>query len=222
MRQDRRLRQQVVVCKMAAGEPGGVEVLRLPRLAPELSCCLQDRPRRGRPAKPLRRNALGPELRCCLQDCGGGASGPGVAVVRGSGRRRRDSSAGTASSNRDCGSAISWDCRGKRRGIRDRQRVYGGDNRRGDGAGSRPRRIRPGGAGTSKAGRAADSKDNTVHPYEWRCLTHATAPPGASEFRNCCKVFTASPPMVSLPELHHRGKCGRSKPGMTKRRRQSD
>ena len=189
MRQDRRLRQQVVVCKMAAGEPGGVEVLRLPRLAPELSCC--------------------------LQDCGGGASGPGVAVVRGSGRRRRDSSAGTASSNRDCGSAISWDCRGKRRGIRDRQRVYGGDNRRGDGAGSRPRRIRPGGAGTSKAGRAADSKDNTVHPYEWRCLTHATAPPGASEFRNCCKVFTASPPMVSLPELHHRGKCGRSKPGMT-------
>ena len=34
------------------GEPGGAEVLRLPRLAPELSCCLQDRPRRGRRAKP--------------------------------------------------------------------------------------------------------------------------------------------------------------------------
>ena len=124
MRQDRRLRQQVVVCKMAAGEPGGAQVLRLPRLAPELSCCLQDRPRRGRPAKPVRRNALGPELKCCLQVCRGGASGPGVAVAHGSAWPRRDSSAGTASSNRDCGSAIFGDCRGRRRGIRDRRRSW--------------------------------------------------------------------------------------------------
>ena len=173
MRQDRRLRQQVVVCKMAAGEPGEAEVLRLPRLAPELSCCLQDRPHWSRPAKPLRRNVLGPKLRCCLQDCGGGASGPGVAVARGFARRRRDSSADTASSKRDCGSAISGDCRGRRRGIRDRQRVYGGDNRRDDGSGSRLRRRRTGGAGTSKAGNSAGSRGNAVHPYEWRCLIPA-------------------------------------------------
>jgi len=173
MRQDRWLRQQVVVCKMAAGEAGGAEVLRLPRLAPELSCCLQDRPRRGRRAKPLRRNALGPELRCCLQDCGGAASGRGVAVGRGFVQQRRDSSADTASSSRDCGSAISGDCLDRRRGIRDRRRVYAGDNRRDDGAGSRLRRRRPDGAGTSKAGRSADSRGNAVHPYEWRCLTPA-------------------------------------------------
>jgi len=126
MRQDRQLRQQVVVCKMAAGEPAGAEVLRLPRLAPGLSCCLQDRPRRGRPAKPVRRNALGPELKCCLQVCRGGASGPGVAVAHGSVWPRRDSSAGTASSNviGICGSAIFGDCRGRRRGIRDRRRSW--------------------------------------------------------------------------------------------------
>ena len=180
MRQDRRLRQQVVVCKMAAGEAGGAEVLRLSTLAPELSCCLQDRPRRGRRAKPLRRNALGPELRCCLQDRGGAASGRGVAVGCGFVQQRRDSSADTASSSRDCGSAISGDCLDKRRGIRDPRRVYAGDNRRDDGAGSRLRRKRPDGAGTSKAGRSADSRGNAVHPYEWRCLTPANlvADPG--------------------------------------------
>lgn len=182
MRQDRRLRQQVVVCKMAAGEAGGAEVLRLPRLAPELSCCLQDRLRRGRRAKPLRRNALGPELRCCLQDCGGAASGRGVAVGCGFVQQRRDSSAGTASSSRDCGSAISGDCLDRRRGIRDRRRVYAGDNRRDDGAGSRLRRRRPDGAGTSKAGRSADSRGNAVHPYEWRCLTPANLVADAGRF----------------------------------------
>ena len=171
MRQDRRLRQQVVVCKMAAGEAGGTEVLRLPRLAPELSCCLQDRPRRGRRAKPLRRNALGPELRCCLQDCGGAASGRAIVVGCGFVQQRRDSSADTASSSRDYGSAISGDCLDRRRGIRDRRRVYAGDNRRDDGAGRRLRRRRPDGAGTSKAGRSADSSGNALHPYEWRCLT---------------------------------------------------
>jgi len=123
MRQDRRLRQQVVVCKMAAGEPGGVEVLRLPRLAPELSCC--------------------------LQDCGGGASGPGVAVVRGSGRRRRDSSAGTASSNRDCRSAISGGCPGRPPSIRIGGELFPVIH--GAAPGTRFRRGRPSDAGVSKA-----------------------------------------------------------------------
>ena len=200
MRQDRRLRQQVVVCKMAAGEPGGAEVLRLPTLAPELSCCLQDRPRRSRPAKPLRRNALGPKLRCCLQDCGGGASGHGVAVARGFVRRRRDSSADTVSSNRDCGSAISGDYRDRHRGIRNRRRVWRGDNRRGDGAGSQTRRRRPDDAGTSKAENSSGSRRNAVHPYEWRFLTPATSSPVGPEFRNCCRVPTASPPMAALAD----------------------
>ncbi len=200
MRQDRRLRQQVVVCKMAAGERGGVQVLRLPRLAQELSCCLQDPPLRSRRAKPVRRHALGPELRCCLQDCGGDASDPGVAVGCGFGRPRRDSSAGTVSSNRDCGSAIFGDCPGRHRGTRNRRQVLLGDSRRGDGAGSRPRHTPPGGAGTSKAGRPAGSRGNAVHPYEWRFLIPATSPRSAAEFRNCCRVTPASPPMISMAD----------------------
>jgi hypothetical protein len=177
MRQDRRLHQQVVVCKMAARKPDGVEIPRLPRFAPELSCCLQDPPRRCRRAKPVRRSALSPELRCCLQDCRASASDHGVAGSGGFAQQRRDFSAGTASSNRDCGTAISGDCPGRRRGIRDRRRVFCGDHRRADGLDSRLRHRLPGGAGTSKAGRPAGSRDNAVHPYERRCLIPAEPPP---------------------------------------------
>lgn len=157
---------------MAVRDFDGAEVLRLPRFAPELRCCLQDSPRRGRRAKPLRRNALDPELRC-LQDCRVDASGPGPAVAGGFAQWSRDFSADTVSSSRDCGSAIFGGCPGRRRGIRDRRRAFCGDNHRGDGVGSRFRHRPPGGAGTSKARRPAGSRDNAVHPYEWRFLIPA-------------------------------------------------
>ena len=130
----------------------------------------------SRPAKPVQRNALGPELRCCLQDCAAAASGRGASVAGGSAQRRQDSSAGIASSNRDCGRAIFGDCRGTPRGIRDRRRSFSGDSRCGAFAGTRLRRRRPGGAGTSKAGRSAGSRGNAVHPYERRCLTPQASP----------------------------------------------
>ena len=180
MRQDRQLRQQVVVCKMAAGEPAGAEVLRLPRFAPELSCCLQDPTRRGQRAKPVRRNALDPKLRCCLQDCAGAASGRELAVAGGFFQRKLDSSADTASSNRDCGSAIFEDCPGRPLRTRDRRRFWCGDNRCADGAGSPLHYRLPGGAGTSKVGKPAGSRGNAVHPYERRCLipAYTAAAPG--------------------------------------------
>ncbi len=176
MRQDRRPHQQGVVCKTVVREPGGAEVLRLPRFAPELSCCLQDGPLRGRRAKPVRRNALGPELRCCLQDCRASAFGRAPAGAAGCAQRPRDSSADTASSNRDYGSAIFGDCPGSPLGIRDRRRFWRGDSRCADGAGSRLRRRLPGEAGTSKAGRPAGNSGNAVHPYKGRCLTPAASP----------------------------------------------
>jgi len=70
------------------------------------------------------------------------------AVVAGFGLRRRDFSRGTASSNRDCGSAIFGGCPGRLRGTRDRRQFWRGENRRDDGAGSQLRRRQPGGAGT--------------------------------------------------------------------------
>ena len=168
MRQDRQPHQQVVVCKTGEQESDGAEVLRSPRFAPELSCCLQDPRHRGRRAKPVRRNALSPELRCCLQDCRGVASGPGVAVGCGFGQRRWDSSADTASSNRDCGSAIFAGCPGIPRGIPDRRRSSSGDSQCGAFAGTRLRRKLPGQAGTSMAGKTPGSSGSAVHSY-WRC-----------------------------------------------------
>jgi len=176
MRQDRRPHQQAVVCKTAAREHAWAKVLRLPRFAPELSCCLQDPPRRGQQAKLLRRNALGPELRCCLQDCTGAASGREAAVAGGFVPQWLDSSADTASSNRDCGSAIFGDCPGRPLRIRDQRRFWRGDSPCADGAGSRLRRRLPGGVGTWKAGRPACSKGNAVHTYKGRCLTPAASP----------------------------------------------
>ena len=99
MRQDRQMRQQVVICKI--GRAGADE----------------------------------PNLRCGMLFM----SRAEVLFAR---LRRRVSSADTASSTRDCGSATSGDCRGRRRAIRDRQQVYDGDNRCGDGADSRLRVAR--------------------------------------------------------------------------------
>ena len=175
MRQDRRPHQQAVVCKTAAREHASAEVLRLPRFALELSCCLQDPPHRGQRAKSLQRNALGPELRCCLQDCTGAASGREVAVAGGFVPRRLDSSADTASSSRDCGHAIFGDCPGRPLRIRDRRPFLRGDTQCADGAGSQLRHRLTGGVGTWKAGRSAGSRGNAVHPYERRCLIPAAA-----------------------------------------------
>jgi hypothetical protein len=180
MRQDRRPHQQGVVCKTAAREQAWAEVLRLPRFAPELSCCLQDPTRRGQRAKPVRRNALGPKLRCCLQDCRASASGREPAGADSCAQPRLDSSADTASSNRDGGSAIFGDCPGRPLRTRGRRRFWRGDNRCADGAGSRLHHRLPGGVGTSKAGKPAGSRGNAVHPYERRCLipAYTAAAPG--------------------------------------------
>ena len=164
MRQDRPPDQMDVVCKITSTTPGEAEALQSPRFAPELSCCLQDPRPRGRRAKPVRRNALGPELRCCLQDCRVAASGHGSADAGGFAQRMQDSSADTASSNRDCGIAIFGDCPGRLPGIRDQRRFYSGDTQCGVFAGTRLRCRLPGGAETSMAGKPAGSSGNAVHP----------------------------------------------------------
>src|SRR5207253_2374413 len=74
-------RQDVVVCKIPKPAVCRVEVLLEPRLALELSCCLQDSPVRRPAAIPLRRNALGRKLSCCLQDRAGAVFGPERAEV---------------------------------------------------------------------------------------------------------------------------------------------
>ena len=145
--------QDVVVCKIPAAGVCAAEVLPEPRLAPELSCCLQDSGGRRRAARPLRRNALGRKLSCCLQDRADAAFGPERAAAGGSARRPLGVARDTAASNRDCGSAISEDCPGIPGGIPDRRRSSGGDNRRGAAAGSRHRRRPTARAETSMAGR---------------------------------------------------------------------
>src|SRR5450432_1306823 len=76
--------QDVVVCKIPTAGVCGAEVLPESRLAPELSCCLQDSGDRHPGAKSLRRSALGRKLSCCLQDRADAAFDPGRAAVGGS------------------------------------------------------------------------------------------------------------------------------------------
>src|SRR5438093_10563871 len=75
--------QDVVVCKIPTAGACGAEVLPESRLAPELSCCLQDPGARHPEAKPLRRNALGQKLSCCLQDRKDAVFGPELAAAGG-------------------------------------------------------------------------------------------------------------------------------------------
>ena len=192
MHQARQLRQKDVVCKTAAREADGMEVLRSPRLARKLSCCLQDRPRQRRPAKLLQRNVLDPELRCCLQECAAFACDPGASVAGGCVPKWRGDSPGNVSSNRDCERATCVDCPGTPRDIRDRKRSCSGDNRCGAFAGTRLRHRLPGGAGTSMAGRPAGSSGNAVHPYG-RCLINSRPP---RDIETAVESPTASPPMV--------------------------
>jgi hypothetical protein len=199
MRQNRQPNQMDVVCKTMPAGSDAVEVLRLPRFAPELSCCLQDLPRQGRRAKPVRRNALGPKLRCCLQDCRASVCGRAPAGAGGFAQRMQDSSAGIASSTPGFGSAIFGSCPGIPRGIPDRRRFWPDGTRCGACAGTPLRHRLPDWAGISMVGRSAGSRGIAVHPYERRCLIPALSGPPVPEFRNCYRVTTASPPMVAPP-----------------------
>lgn len=146
-------------------EASGIEaaqVLLLPILDQELSCCLQDPRLPLQPAKPLLRNALGPELSCCLQDSADAACGPGTSDVRGYEPMRRGAPSGTAASNRDCQLATFWGYRGRRRGIQDRLRSFAGGSRCGADTGKQLRRKPSGEAETSMAERTSDSSGRAV------------------------------------------------------------
>ena len=146
------------------------EVVPESRLAPELSCCLQDSGVRGPAARSLRRNALGRKLSCCLQDRADAAFGPERAAVGDSARRPAGVARDTAASNRGCGSATSADCPGIPGGIQDPRRSSGGDNRRGPAAGRRHRCTPTAPAETWMAGNCAHNTDIGVCPY--RRLSH--------------------------------------------------
>ena len=165
MPQLRRLSQLDVVCKMAALARPPAEVLQSPRLGRELSCCLQAARLQGRPAKRWQRNALGPELRCCLQDRRVSASGPDASAGHDFARLSKDSSRGTVSSTRDDWRATCANCRGTRRDIRHRWRVWPGDNRSavavGNPAGYRPLVE----AETWRVGSSSDSSGSAVRPF---------------------------------------------------------
>ena len=156
--------QKDVVCKMRPGSLTAAQVLQLPILAQELSCCLQETQLPLRPAKPLPRNALGPKLRCCLQDCADAVCDRGASAVDGSVRPRRGAPCGTVSSIPNYGPAIFVGYRGRPRGIPDRPQSFGGDTRHGAYAG-RPIRCRPPGeVETSKVERTSGSNGTGVHP----------------------------------------------------------
>src|SRR5581483_3557216 len=98
-------RQDVVVCKIPKLAVCGAEVLPKPRLARELSCCLQDSRVQCPAARPRRRNALGRKLSCCLQDGADAVFGPERAASGGSVRRQQGAAHGTVASSPGCGSA---------------------------------------------------------------------------------------------------------------------
>jgi hypothetical protein len=180
MRQARRLDQMDVVCKTARQAGPEPEVLRLPRLAPELSCCLQDGRRPGRGAKSLRRKALGRELRCCLQDVAGAACDRGPVARGGSVPSRRGGFAGIGSNRPDAAVATCGRCRGRRLDIRDRRPALRGGSRRAAGAGTRPSGTLPDAAGTEMAGTRSGNIGSAAGAYR-RCLTMqfpvSTTPP---------------------------------------------
>ena len=170
MKEARRQDQKDVVCKTASQVRAAPEVLRLPRLALELSCCLQDAGVRRPAARPLRRNALGQKLSCCLQDRSAAVSGPERAAVGGSARRRPGAVRDTAASSPDCEIAISAGCPGISGGTPGTPRSSGGGTQPGDGAGNRDRCTPTEPADTSTAGTFAHSSGNAVRPY--RRLSH--------------------------------------------------
>ena len=146
------------------------EVLPKSRLAPELSCCLQDSGDRHPGAKSLRRNALGRKLSCCLQDRANAAFGPGRAAVGGSARPRPGVVGDTAASNPSCGNAISEGCPSRLGDTPGPQRSSGDDNRRDAGAGNPVACTPTAPADTSKAGSSAHNSGTAVRSY--RQLSH--------------------------------------------------
>lgn len=152
IRQVGRPDQKDVVCKATMPAALSPQVFQSPRLVPELSCCLQARPRPDPPTKPLQRRVLGPELRCCLQDAGDVDGHLGSAVPGGSAQPPQDGSTDTASSSQDSARATFGRCRGTRRGTRDRRRSCRGGSRRAGGPDTPAGYRLPGGAGTWTAG----------------------------------------------------------------------
>jgi hypothetical protein len=159
MRQVRRQDQKAVVCKTARQGSSEPEALRLSRLAPELSCCLQDPRRQGPAAKYRRRNALGPQLRCCLQDAAGAVCCYGPVAGRGSVPSRRGGFACISSNNRDADAATCGRYRGRRPDIRDRRPALRGGSRHAAGAGNRLSGTLPDAVGTGTAGTRSDNID---------------------------------------------------------------
>jgi len=157
-------RQDVVVCKIRMRAACGAEVLPEPRLAPELSCCLQDSPGRRPAARPLRRNALGQKLSCCLQDRADAVVGHERADVGDSARQQRGAAPGTGASSPGCGSAISADCPGILGDTPDPPRFSDGGNRRAGAADSRADCTLIDAADISMAGSSAHSSGNAVRP----------------------------------------------------------
>ena len=162
--------QDVVVCKIQKPGVCAVEVVPGSRLAPELSCCLQDSGGRRPAARSLQRNALGRKLSCCLQDRADAVFGPERAAVGGSVRRQPGVARDTAASTRDCGPAISEGCPSIPGGIRGPRRSSGGGNRRGVAVGSRSRCIPTAQVDISMAARIVHSSGIAVRPY--RRLSH--------------------------------------------------
>ena len=207
----------------SCGSSATAQVLLLPRLAQELSCCLQDTQLRRRPAKLLLRNALGPELRCCLQDCADAVSDPGASAAGDSGRPLRDVPCGTASSNPDGGLAIFGGCRGTPRGTQDRRRSSVGGIRCDAFSGMPVRRRPTGEAETSKAERTSGNSGSAVPPYS-RCRIPCMGEPAAT-VRYRADLETAVECIPRPRQCHHceqlqnRGNCGCFKPGLTFGRR---
>jgi hypothetical protein len=147
-----------------------VEVLQLPKLEPELSCCLQDGQRRRQKAKPVQPNALSPKLRCCLQDSAAAASGPGFSVAGGYVPLPWDTSRDIASSNRDFGRATCVGCPGKPHDIQSRLRSFACDTRFAVVSGIPARRKPADATGTLMAESSLGNSGSAFHSYR-RCRT---------------------------------------------------
>src|SRR5450432_2848296 len=170
--------QDVVVCKIPTAGVCGVEVLPESRLAPELSCCLQDPEVRHPGAKSLRRNALGQKLSCCLQDREDAVFGPELAAAGGSAGRWPGAVRDTVASNPGCGNAISEGCPSRLGDTPGPQRSSGDDNRRDGGAGNPVGCTPTAPADTSKAGSSAHNSGNC------RSTIPAVVAPSARHFQD--------------------------------------
>ena len=180
--------QQVVVCKIPTRSLAAGEVLPVPRLAPELSCCLQD-PRPAPKARPLQPNALGPKLSCCLQDRAAAVSDPELAAVGGYARRWLDLLAVPPPVVGMAGPPFSGAILAHLPVFRVRGDLAG-DFRNAVAAGS-PTRCRPiDWAGTSRAGRPLTI---ATTPFDHTGVVPLKTDQGKS-FRNYCRVATASSP----------------------------